>query len=190
MATRPTHLWLSLCLVHVFTIASSRAQTLKPSLQIDTEDGKKTFHIGERIPLRLTFVNPEGKPYLVDREPCGSRYCEIFWKPEAFEVQPATGWSDPLATYFEQNFIWVGGRTSASATDKTTPSSARPERMGKVQRTGDYKVKITSQRFASSSAEPNASVAAAIYLHVVPASPEWQSFSGFDQFETLTALSG
>jgi hypothetical protein len=62
--------------------------------------------------------------------------------------------------------------------------------MGKVQRTGDYKVKITSQRFASSSAEPNASVAAAIYLHVVPASPEWQSFIGFDQFETLTALSG
>lgn len=168
------HLWLTLCLAHVFTIASSQAQTLNPSLQIETEDGQKTFHIGERIPLRLAFFNPEGQPYLVDREPCGIRYCGGFLKPEAFEVQPVAGWSDPLATYFAQDFVMTGGGPPPQPPTKPLQVRLDLNEWVRFDEPGYYTVKVTSRRVASSSAGPNASLSGAIDLHIVPASPEWQ----------------
>jgi len=152
MGTRWMHLWLTLCLGYVFTMAGSGAQTLNPTLGIETEDGQRTFRIGERIPLRLSFINPEGKPYLVESEPCGTRYCGAWWKPEAFEVQPATGWSDPLATFFAQYFAWSGKATMPHPPTKPLQVLLDLNEWVRFEEPGDYTVKITSHRIASSSA--------------------------------------
>lgn len=162
------HLWMALCVVLVFTTPRARAQTLTPSLRIETEHDQKTFHIGERVPLHLTFFEPEGQPYLVDHEPCGARYCGIFSKPEAFEVQPATGWSDPLAAYFAGNFIMTGGGPPPQPPTKPLQVRLDMNEWVRFDEPGDYTVKITSRRVA------DAFVSGAIDLHIVPASPEWQ----------------
>jgi len=168
------HPWLTLFMIPAFIMANSQAQTLKPSLQVETENGEKTFHLGELIPLRLSFFNPEGKPYLVDHEPCGSRSCGAFGKPETFAVQPATGWSDPLVTYFAQDFAWAG--SSHPRQPPTEPLQVRLDlnEWIRFDQPGDYTVRITSHRVESSAAGPNALVAGSIVLHIVPATPEWQ----------------
>jgi len=162
-------LWMALCVLPVFTTLSSRAQTLTPSLRIDTEHDQRVFRIGERISLHLTFFDAEGQPYLVDHEPCGARYCGVFRKPEEFEVQPATGWSDPLATYFAGNFIIMTG-SGHPPQPPTKPLQVRLDlnEWVRFDEPGDYTVRITSRRVA------DAFVAGAIDLHIVPASPEWQ----------------
>jgi hypothetical protein len=168
MATRWMHLWITLFVMHVFVIANSRAQTPNSSLLVETEHGQKTFHVGERIPLHLTFFDSEGQPYLVDHEPCGDRYCGVFRKPERFEVQPATGWSDPLATYFAGDFIMTGGGPPPQPPTKPLQVRLDLNEWVRFDEPGDYMVKITSGRVA------DAFVSGAIDLHIVPASLEWQ----------------
>lgn len=176
----------------VSTIAGSRAQDLNPSLQIETENGQMTFHIGERIPLRLSFFYADGVPVPVGCAPCGIRYCGVFSKPETFEVEPATGWSDPLASYFAQYFVITGG--GGLPPPPTTPLQVRLDlnEWVRFDEAGDYTVKVMSHRVEGSSAGRIAVVSGAIELHIVPASPEWQDAkpNGFAQSGTLTTPTG
>jgi hypothetical protein len=159
------HLCLALSLVHILSTAISWAQTPEPSLLIATEHNERTFHLGERIPLHLVFLNPEGQVDWVDREPCASRVCG---KAESFRVQPATGWSDPLAVYFAQDFpqSWSG----AEPGPPTTPLQVWVDlnEWVRFDRPGDYTVTITSRRVTPS-------VSGSIRLQIIPASPEWQN---------------
>lgn len=168
---------LTLCLLYVFATVGSKTQALNPFLRIETEGGQKVFHIGERIPLRLSFFYAEGVPILVGREPCGTRICGALWKPETFEVQPASGWSDPLATYFAQDIIMTSGGGGPPLPPPTKPLQVRLDlnEWVRFDAPGDYTVRITSRRAALSSLGPNALVSGTIDLHIVPASPEWQN---------------
>jgi hypothetical protein len=140
---------------------------------VRTADGQTTFRIGERIPLNLTFTNPEGNPYMVDHDPCGIRYCG---RSETFEVQPATGWSDPLATYFAQDFPIMGGGPGSSLFGRSKPLQVSLDlnEWVRFDQPGNYTVKVTSRRIARRLGQPNALLSSTIDLHIVPATPEWQ----------------
>jgi hypothetical protein len=165
---------LALCLLHLFNSVSSPAQSLDPSLRVETDNSQITFHIGERIPLRLSFFYAEGVPVLVGREPCAIRSCVIFSKPEAFDIQPAKGWSDPLATYFAQRFILTGGGDPSPPPSKPLQVRLDLNEWVRFDEPGDYTVRITSHRIESISTVRVGAVSATIRLHIIPASPEWQ----------------
>jgi len=150
------------------------AQEPRPTLQVQTADGRTTFQIGERIRLDLTFTNLEGNPYMVHDEPCGIRYCD---RSEIFEVQPATGWSDPLATYFEQDFPITGDGPVPSLFQKRKPLQVSLDlnEWVRFDQPGDYSVKVISSRIVWRTGQPKALASNTIGLHIVPASPEWQS---------------
>ena len=73
------------------------AQQPQATLQMETANGESTFHIGELIPLKLTFSSPDDTQYQVSPAIGGRR--EEF-DCNRFEVNPATGWSDPLEMYY------------------------------------------------------------------------------------------
>jgi hypothetical protein len=160
--------------VLVLAISLLGAQEPQPTIQVRTADGRTTFQIGERIQLNLTFTNPEGNPYMVDRDPCGIRSCGL---PETFEVQPATGWSDPLATYFAHDFPIRGDGHPSPLFGRKKPLQVSLDlnEWVRFDQPGDYTVKVASHRIAWGTEQPNLLASNIIDLHIIPATPEWQS---------------
>jgi hypothetical protein len=76
--------------------SSLSAREPRPALNLQTANRQTAFHIGERIPLKLTFTSPNDTQYVVAPWSIG-RGSEFDF--ESFAVTPSTGWSDPLATY-------------------------------------------------------------------------------------------
>ena len=75
------------------------AQQATPKLELHTASGQNTFHIGERITLKLTLTGSDRKQYSIDTAGYDrSGRLDI----DMFEVSPSRGWSDPLARYFSQ----------------------------------------------------------------------------------------
>jgi hypothetical protein len=153
------------------------AQQPQATLQMETANGESTFHIGELIPLKLTFSSPDDTQYQVSPAIGGRR--EEF-DCNRFEVNPATGWSDPLEMYYKQDFILSGHGWPAQPLKKAKPveASLALNQWVRFDQPGDYTVKVTSWCVFKSPAPGKASddfrLTRTIKLHIVPATPEWQ----------------
>lgn len=159
---------------------SLKAQDARPTLVVHTATGQTTFHIGERIPLKLTFTSPNDTQYIIppwssgtDRRGCGE------WNYEDPKVSPRTGWSDPLATYFAGGMC-AGGGPSWPPFLKSKPIelSLDLNQWVRFDQPGVYRVQILSRRVRDRSnpiGSPVTLESNPIEVRIVPATPRWQS---------------
>ncbi len=149
-------------------------QLLQPSFMVRTAKGQTTFHIGERIPLTLTFTCPgEGRFYIA---PWESGRGEEFGYFEDFTVSPASGSIDPLREYFDGRFPTTGHGWSwpTFTADKPVTVSVDLNQWVRFEAPGDYSVRITSHRIAPLSGSSPLEISSVLQLHIVAASPGWQ----------------
>jgi hypothetical protein len=150
-----------------------QAQPDEAKLSLRTANGQTTFHIGERIPIRLTFSSPNdwGFQFLPLIRGRGDEFdCN------QFEVVPATGWSDPMAMYFKQDFIRNIHGWSLQPMLKSKPVTAVLDlnQWVRFDQAGDYTVKVTSHCISNGNVPGSYSLSENIELHIIPATPEWQ----------------
>src|SRR5271166_6215633 len=86
----------------VFVIALSSAllataEEAAPRLEVRTAEGQTLYHVGERIPLKLSFTGPENKRFETNMASYDRSGRMAY---EEFNVAPASGWIDPLHVYF------------------------------------------------------------------------------------------
>ena len=64
---------------------------------VKVRGGQTSFHVGEEIPLELSFSADAGQRYQIDLaayDPSGRM------RLETYSAEPRTGWSDPLDSYY------------------------------------------------------------------------------------------
>lgn len=158
-----------------FAALPLRAQGGQATLNLQTANGQTTFHIGERITLKLTFTSPNDTQYMIYWDTNGSRSSSS----ERVEVSPAAGWSDPLATYFAQDLMWSGSAREWPLLRKSKPEmiSIDLNEWVRFDEPGVYQVKVSSGRVLekdSTERKPDSLQSNAIELHIVPTTAEWQ----------------
>jgi len=152
------------------------AQEQHPNFEIHTERGQTTFHIGERIALKLRFTSPNDTGYSIltwgfDRDrPNGL---------ESFELNPSSGWADPQATYWAYAGFppFKASLTPARPflVSKPLDGSVDLNEWVRFDQPGVYTLKLRSERVSTNDTrfviplESNT-----IELQIVPATPEWQ----------------
>jgi hypothetical protein len=151
------------------------------ALAVQTLNGVTTFHIGERIPLTLTFTCPTSGQY--DIAPWESERGQEFGYFEEFAVSPALGWTDPLREYFDGRFPMTGHGWPWQPFTPAKPVTVHLDlnQWVRFEQPGDYSVRITSRRVAPSGAGQPVEMSGVLRLHIVPATGAWQS-------ETLTKI--
>lgn len=82
------------------------AEEASPQLQVRTVQGQTLYHVGERIPLELTFTGPENKRFEINMASY-DRSGRMGY--EEFNVAPASGWADPLHSYCGSSGGFIGG---------------------------------------------------------------------------------
>jgi hypothetical protein len=158
----------------VFAAPLLTAQNVRPTCKLQTANGQTVFHIGERIPLKLTFTSPNDTEYAI--APCcnrADRGGEFDF--ESFDVAPSTGWSDPLVTYLSRDRLMTGHGWSWPALLKSKPVevSINLNEYIRFDQPGAYRVMVISHRV--SGTKPGGLQSNEIELHIVPATPEWQT---------------
>ncbi|WP_035346911.1 hypothetical protein [Edaphobacter aggregans] len=171
----------------VSLIATAAAQQNQPRLEVHTTGGQTTFRIGERIPLELSFTGPDGGNFQVSTSTYDRSGRMI---SEDFDVKPATGWADPLATYFVFGKTSMGGASAGPRTLSSTPFllPLNLNEWVRFDQPGDYTVTVSSHRvgpgfapFANNS--PLTLQSKPIRLHIIAATPDWQD----KQFAAIVA---
>ena len=150
-----------------------RAQTPAAQLHVATANGATTFHIGERIPLQMDFTAaPEAH--------LGVRTMSTrnFMMRDSFEVSPSSGFSDPLAAYFEGG-AFSGMIGMAELSQKPSTIRVDLNEWGRFDSPGDYTVIVHSDRVFSVDrsalrTQEQVVTSNAIRLHIIAATPEWQ----------------
>jgi hypothetical protein len=169
----PLYLY-SLCAALVLSVPPLSAQRDQAALSFQTANGQDTFHIGERIPLKLTFSSPNDTDYLIStliRGRGGEFDCN------RFEVaSPAAGWSDPLEMYFKQDLLWTGHgwRWPPLMKSKPVEASVDLNEWIRFDQPGDYTIKVTSSCVCKVHGAARYPLSGTIKLHIEPATPEWQ----------------
>ena len=147
----------------------------QPSLDVQTTDGRLTFHIGEPIVLSLTIATTVDGVYAVAPwvTPRGGEF-----DLDIVEVSPATGWSDPLALYFKQRMGRTGHGWAPPPLEQAKPVhlSLTLNQWVRFEEPGDYAVTITTHRIYSARGKKDRSApSSTVKLHIIAAPPEWQS---------------
>ena len=174
------HLLFAARMLPAFPLAAQQDQA---ALRFETTNGQSTFHIGERIPLKLTFTSPNDTEYLIaplirgrgDEFDCNR-----------FEVlSPVSGWSDPLAMYFKQDLIQTGHGWPWHPLKMSKPVEASVDlnQWISFDQPGNYAIKITSSCVSKIRATVRYSLSATIGLQIVPATLEWQN----EKFNSIKA---
>lgn len=134
--------------VLILATSSASAKELRPVLDVVTATGQTTFHIGERIALKLTFTSPNDAQYAIAPWSNG-RGGEFDF--ERFDVSPSAGWSDPLTTYFAQDFLREGHGWSWPPLLKSKPVDVAIDlnQWVRFDDPGVYRVRVTSHRISS-----------------------------------------
>ena len=155
--------------------ASLNAQEARPVLTAQTANGQAIFHIGERIPLKLTFSSPNDTEFLIAPRSNG-RGADL--DRESFEVNPPVGWSDPLATYFERDFPLIGHLWLPAPLLKSKPveTSLDLNQWARFDQPGVYRVTVTSRRVYSADRHdgPITLQSNVIELQIIAATQAWQ----------------
>jgi len=173
----------SLCAVLMLAALPLSAQPDQAGLKVTTENGQTTFHIGERIPLNLTFSSQKDTEYLIT--PLVSGRGDEFDCNRFQVVSPATGWSDPFEMYFKQDLPREGHGWPLQPLMKSKPVQASVDlnEWIRFDQPGDYTIKITSfcvSRVDRAEFEP---LAGTVKLEMVRATPEWQA----EKFKAIKA---
>jgi len=155
---------------------SLRAQEPRATLDVQTANGQTAFHIGERIPLKLTFTSPNDAQYVIAPWSNG-RGSEFDF--ERFDVSPSTGWSDPLATYFARARRFTGHlwQWPPLLESKPVHVSLDLNQWVRFDQPGVYRVKVISHRVggaANGGGTLSALQSNVIELEILPTTPEWQ----------------
>jgi hypothetical protein len=138
--------------------------------------GETTFHLGEVIPLELSFTSPTEKKYELDMAGYdrSGRLGE-----ETFAIKPESGWHDPLYLYFHayQGFIGGGLRGFEILSSKPTLVLLELNEWVRFETPGQYRVTVTSTRLSKVDGQFGHGIAVTsneLSLTIVPATPEWQ----------------
>jgi hypothetical protein len=145
-------------------------------LKVETTDGQTTFHIGEVIPLVLSFTSSSLKTYQIDMASY-DRSGRLGY--EVYAVEPKAGWDDPLKLYFSSRGGWIGGGLRGIDTLSAEPTVIRRELNEWVRftRPGEYQTKVSSWRVGRLNGPrqpPFLLQGTVITLNIVEATPEWQ----------------
>ncbi|HEY1579251.1 MAG TPA: hypothetical protein VGF82_19465 [Terracidiphilus sp.] len=157
------------------------AQTERAVLAFETLNGQATFHIGERIPLKLTFSSPNDTDYLI--APLVRGRGDEFDCNRFAVVSPAAGWSDPLEMYFKQDLIRTGHGWSWPPLKKSKPveASVNLNEWIRFDQPGKYTVRVNSGCILLSRGRGGYPLTSTIDLTIIPATPEWQA----EKFESI-----
>ena len=165
------------CVVSLTTSALSAQQT-QPLLEVHTANGQTIFRIGERIPLELSFTGPDGGNFQVSTATYDRSGRMVY---EDFDVKPANGWADPLATYFVFGKTSMGGISSGPHMLSSTPFllPLNLNEWVRFDQPGDYTVTVSSHRVGSGippfgNHSPLTLQSNPIRLHIIAATPDWQ----------------
>lgn len=170
------HLALGLAAL-ILAALPARGQEPQATLQLQTANGQTSFHIGERIPLKLIFYSPNDTQYVVAPW-SNARGTEFDF--ESFDVSPSTGWSDPLATYFAQELIRTGHGWTWPPLLKSKPVAISIDlnQWIRFDQPGVYRVKVISHRVADVMVNGRGNQVAlqsnVMEFEIVPATSEWQ----------------
>ena len=100
------------CLLLSWPSVSAAAEGATPSLSLRVATGQNTFHIGERIPLELSFSSSEDNRYELTMASYDRSGRMNF---EDFVVSPKIGWADPLGSYLANRSGLGGGLRGIAA---------------------------------------------------------------------------
>lgn len=160
---------------------SLNAQTPQATLDLQTDSGQTTFHIGERISLKATFTSLNDTLYRIDPiaafgasqiPGCGS---------ESLTVNPSVGWSNPLALLYAAQMASCGYSGPGSQTflkAKPIVRTANLNEWVRFDEPGIYQITIRSGQVMQVSGTNWTRVplqSNTLELHIIAASPEWQA---------------
>ena len=151
------------------------AQSELATLSVQTASGQNTFHVGERIALRLTFSSPNDTDYLIVPGVSG-RGGEF--DCNRFEVVGLSdGWSDPLEMYFKQDLIRTGHGWQWPPLTKAKPvvGTVDLNEWIRFDKPGNYTVKITSSCAVRKNAKAREVLTKTFDLTIIAATVEWQN---------------
>lgn len=157
-----------------------RAEAVK--LTVRTAGDQTTFHIGEAIQLELSFTSDTPNTYQIST---ASHDRSSGLAVESFQVEPTTGWDDPLALYFQSYGGFIGSGLSGVQKLSTQPAVIRHHlnEWVRFNQPGRYRVVVTSTRVRGADAGP---LSGELTLTIIPATPEWQAAT-LDQARALLA---
>jgi len=170
-------IWRSvLCVILLSAGLPIRAADDQASFTVTTDGHRSTFQIGERIPLELSFIGPAEKRFELTNASYDRSGRMSF---EEFEVTPKSGWSDPLATYFGSQGIFMMGGLSSLVVLSPTPyvMHLNLNEWVRFDQPGSYTVVVTTHRVADHfDANPDFSLKSnPFHLEIVPATSAWQT---------------
>ena len=145
-------------------------------LKVETKDGQTTFHIGEVIPLVLSFTSSRPKTYQIDM---ASYDRSGRLGMETFAVEPKSGWDDPLKLYYSAWGGWMGGGMRGIDQLKSEPIVIRRElnEWVRFSQPGEYRVRVSSDRVRRLNGRRQSQLILQgneITVTIVDATPEWQ----------------
>jgi len=167
--------FLMLSFVSLFLNAQEGA-----TLQVEPLAGQNTFHVGERIPLELSFSSLTKDRFEINMASY-DRSGRMSY--EQFDISPKAGWSDPLVRYFSTGGGFGGGITSFGVLS-STPTSIPIDlnEWVRFDHPGTYRVAVSSRRVSDqtkkhvfNSDPPDPLQSKSFVLHIIPASAEWQA---------------
>jgi hypothetical protein len=169
----------------VMAVLSTRflvhAEDVSPQLQVRTADGVTLYHVGERIPLELSFTGPEDKRFEVNMASY-DRSGRMGY--EEFKVAPTSGWADPLRVYFGSSSGFIGGGIAGfeSLSAKPTVLHLNLNEWVRFDQAGAYTVVVVSHRVSDLSAgrggqfegQSLSLTSNPIQLRIIPATKAWE----------------
>ena len=165
---------LVFCTALVVLSSACAAQPSQVSFDVRLADGRTTFRVGERVTLQLAFRSMVDEKYFTPAMIVDERGGEF----DCYRFEPSgpMGWSDPLATYFKQDFLLQGHGWSGRPLLKSKPAEASLDlnQWVRFDKPGDYTIKVTSHCVSSKSGGLYP-LSNTITVHIIPATPEWQT---------------
>ena len=146
----------------------------KVVVQVSIATNQREFHIGETIPLQLSFSSTVKDHYQVNM----ARYDRSGrMNYEHFDVSPTNGAVDPLPTYTGG----MGGLTNFKfLTTEPWTIKVNLNEWVRFTQPGDYRIVVFSGRLGvrdpsnTFGASPITARSNEVALKIVPANPEWQ----------------
>jgi hypothetical protein len=167
-------LFVAIVVVH---ICAQSAPPVDPKivLQVSIATSQREFHIGETIPLELSFSSTVKDHYQLNMAQYDRNGRMNY---EHFEVSPAGGAVDPLPTYMGS----MGGLTNFKfLTPEPWTIKLNLNEWVRFTQPGDYRIVVSSGRVGArdpssmSGTSPITARSNEIALKIVPANPEWQT---------------
>jgi hypothetical protein len=117
------------------------------ALVVTTQGQRSTYQIGERIPIDLSFTGPSNKQFEITMASYDRSGRMAY---ENFEVEPSSGWSDPLAVYFGSQGVFMGGglRSFGVLSPRPTEIHLNLNEWIRFDQPGNYTVIVSSHRVA------------------------------------------